>query len=225
MSTHGASPYFTERARESWRTLGYGCMAFPFLWNLHAPTPVVVFASAAFVVPPIWNLAASHQERNGDKLPTSIAYHALHEERRELGSFTFRCLLDKWKAEMSFEDLITQAANCSNEFGRRLCVIYVRIPELQTIAADLWVNLLREHVRSTDEVRNISASEVVVCAPLLRDSLAAEVIHERLARAIRGAGLSPPSSEIYLGKAIYPMAGYTGAELIRHARLTSRAIV
>jgi len=218
MSEHNASPYFTERARESWRTLGYGGMAFPFLTNLHAPDPVVALTTTAFVIPTIWNLVASHRERHGDKLPDSLAYPAGREERRELGNFTFRCLLDRWKAELSFEDLVTEAASCSNDFGRRACVIYLRMPDLPPIMRDFVANLLRENVRSTDEVGVVSDDEFVVCAPLLRDALAADIILERLAKAVRAAEITSPTLQPHFGKAIHPMDGYTGAELIGHAR-------
>lgn len=218
MSEHNASPYFTERARESWRTLGYGGMAFPFLATLHAPDPVVALTTSAFVLPTIWNLVASHRERHGDKLPDSISYIPGREERRELGNFTFRCLLDRWKAELPFEDLVTEAASCSNDFGRRACVIYLRIPGLAPIMRDFVANILRENVRSTDEVGVISDDEFVVCAPLLRDALAADIILMRLARAIGAADITSATLQAHFGKAIHPMNGYTGAELIAHAR-------
>jgi hypothetical protein len=222
MSEHNASPYFTERARQSWRTLGYGGMAFPFLANLHAPDPVVALTTTAFVIPTIWNLVASHRERHGDKLPDSIAFSPGQEERRELGNFTFRCLLDRWKAELSFEDLVTEAASCSNDFGRRACVIYVRMPGLAPIMRDFVANLLRENVRSTDEVGVISEDEFVVCAPLLRDALAADIVLKRLAGAVQAADITSPALEAHFGKAIHPMDGYTGTELIGHARSAAR---
>lgn len=218
MSEHNASPYFTERARESWRTLGYGGMAFPLLTTLHAPGPVVALTTSAFAIPTILNFVASQRERHGDKLPDSISYTPGREERRELGNFTFRCLLDRWKAELSFENLVTEAASCSNDFGRRACVIYLRIPGLDPIMRDFVANVLRENVRGTDEVGVISEDEFVVCAPLLRDALAADIILMRLARAIEAANLASPAPPAYFGKAIHPMNGYTGAELIGHAR-------
>ena len=218
MSEHNASPYFTERARQSWRTLGYGGMAYPLLASLHAPDPVVALTTTAFVIPTILNLVASHRERHGDKLPDSIGYLPGQEERRELGNFTFRCLLDRWKAELPFEDLVTEAASCSNDFGRRACVIYLRLPGLAAIMRDFVANVLRENVRSTDEVGIISEDEFVVCAPLLRDALASDIILKRLARAIEAADIVSPTLKAHFGKAIHPMDGYTGAELIGHAR-------
>jgi hypothetical protein len=197
MSENNASPYFTERARQSWRTLGYGGMAYPLLVNLHASDPVVALTTTAFVIPTLYNLVASH---------------------RELGNFTFRCLLDRWKAELSFEDLVTEAANCSNDFGRRLCVIYLRMPALPPIMRDFVANLLRENVRSTDEVGVVSDDEFVVCAPLLRDALATDIILNRLAEAVRAADVTSSTLQAHFGKAVHPMDGYTGVELIGHAR-------
>jgi hypothetical protein len=218
MSEHNASPYFTERARQSWRTLGYGGMAFPFLATLHAPDPVVALTTTAFVIPSILNLVASHRERLGDKLPDSIAHIPGQEERRELGNFTFRCLLDRWKAELSFEDMVTEAISCSNEFGRRSCVIYLHMPDLAPMMRDFVANLLRENVRGTDEVAAISDNEFVVCAPLLRDALATDIVLKRLIAAVADAEVTSPTLRAHFGKAIHPMNGYTGAELIAHAR-------
>src|SRR6185437_6641571 len=218
MHEHEASPYFTERARQSWRTLGYGGMAYPLLTTLHASDPVVALTTSAFVIPTIWNLVGAHRERHGDKLPDSIAYAPGPEDRRELGNFTFRCLLDRWKAELSFEDLVTEAASCSTDFGRRLCVIYLRVPALPPIMRDFVANLLRENVRSTDEVGVISEDEFVVCAPLLRDALATDIILSRLVEAIRDADIASATLQAHFGKAVHPMDGYTGGELIGHAR-------
>ena len=39
---NAASTYFSVRARQSWRTLGYGAIALPFLLTLRAPPVVVV---------------------------------------------------------------------------------------------------------------------------------------------------------------------------------------
>ena len=83
---------------------------------------------------------------------------------------------------------------------------------------DLVANLLRMHIRSKDEVEIVSDDEFIVCSHLLRDALAADVIFKRLEGALRNAGLFSASLEVQLGKAVYPMDGYTGADLISHAR-------
>jgi hypothetical protein len=199
-------------------------MAFPLLEGLHAPDPVVALTTTAFVIPTILNLVASHRERNGDKMPDSISHAPGREERRELGNLTFRCLLDRWKAELPFEDLVTEAASCSNEFGRRACVIYLRIPDLAPIMRDFVANVLRENVRTTDEVGVLSDDEFAVCAPLLRDALAADIIVRRLARAIEAADITSPTLKGHFGKAIHPMDGYTGSELIGHARSDAQVL-
>jgi hypothetical protein len=219
---NAASTYFSARARQSWRILGYGAIAFPFLLTLHASPLVVGLAELTFVIPSIWNFVASQRERNGDKMPTSVAFEGGRIERREFGSLTFRALLNQWKAELPLEGFITEAAKCSNDYGRRLSVIYVRIPNLPRAMRELVANLLRMNLRSTDEVAIISSDEFVVCAPLLRDAVAAEVISKRLAEAIRKADLASAAPEVHFGKAIYPMDGYTGADLIRHSRSVAR---
>jgi hypothetical protein len=221
---NAASTYFSARARQSWRTLGYGAIALPFLLTLRAPPVVVVLTELTFVLPTIWNFVASQRERNGDKMPTAVAFEGGRVERREFGSLTFRALLNQWKAELPLEGYITEAAKCSNDYGRRLSVIYVHIPGLPRVMRELVANLLRMNLRSTDEVAVLSSDEFVVCAPLLRDAVAAEVIAKRLAEAIRKADLASAALEVHFGKAIYPMDGYTGADLIRHSRTVAQAM-
>ena len=52
MMAHAASPTFTERARQSWRILGYGGLAIASLSTLQVPAPIVALTAAAFVLPP-----------------------------------------------------------------------------------------------------------------------------------------------------------------------------
>ena len=149
---NAVSSHFSVRARQSWRTLGYGAIALPFLLTLRAPPIVVGFVELMFVIPPVWNFVASQRERNGDKMPTAVAFEGGRVERREFGALTFRALLNQWKAELPLEGFITEAAKCSNDYGRRLSVIYVRIPDLPRAMRELVANLLRMNLRSTDEV-------------------------------------------------------------------------
>ena len=179
---------------------------------------IVALAATTCVFPSIWNLVKSHRERNGDKLPAAKSYQAGLRQRREFAIIPFSGLFSKWKAELSIEDAITEAAYCSNEYGRDFSVICLRIPGLPRIMRDLVVNLLRMHIRSKDEVEIVSDDEFIICSHLLRDALAANVILKRLEGALRGDDLPFASLEIQLGKAIYPMHGYTGADLISHAR-------
>ena len=70
----------------------------------------------------------------------------------------------------------------------------------------------------------VSNDEFVVCAPLLRDAVSADVIAKRLVEAIRKADLASAAPEVQFGKAIYPMDGYTGADLIRHSRSVAQSV-
>jgi hypothetical protein len=218
MPAHAASPTFTERTRQSWRALGYGGMAIAGLSTLHVSTPLLALIAMAFILPPIWNLVQSHRERNGDKLPAATALEAGVGDRREFAALPFGGLFGKWKAELPFEEMITEAAYCSNEYGRRLSVICVRIPGLSRVMRDLVANLLRMNVRAKDEVEVVSDDEFIVCSHLLRDAAAADIILKRLEGALRKADLFSEVCEIQIGKAVYPMHGYTGADLISYAR-------
>src|SRR5947209_19003078 len=117
MLTRAASPQFAERTRQSWRTLGYGGIAVILLSSVQASATIVGLAAMAFVLPSICNFVASTRERSGDKLPAATSYKACRKERREFGSLPFGVLFDVRRAELPFEDVITEAAYCSNEYG------------------------------------------------------------------------------------------------------------
>ena len=63
-----------------------------------------------------------------------------------------------------------------------------------------------------------------MCCPLLRDASAVDAIVKRLEKGLGDADLPSASLEVQLGKAVYPMDGYTGADLIAHARSKWRPI-
>lgn len=217
-------PYFTPRGRRSWRMLGYSALAFLFLRSLKATWPITSIALALFIVPAIWNLVLSFRERNGDKIPKLIAHQKWQEERRDLSHVTFRHLFATWKSQLSISDVITEAGKCSNDFGRRLCIVYLRAECLSINMRENLIMFLRQRVRSNDDVTIISDNEFIVCAPLLSDTLAAEIIYKRLAEAIQSSVFPYITWEIRLGKAIYPMDGYSGEELIQRARIGARAL-
>jgi hypothetical protein len=211
------SPYSQERARQSLRTHGYVALAIPFLLILHIYTIAIALMTALLVVSLARNLIESHRERNGDKLPASISNKVGKRERREFGLSPFSGPLNR-KAESSFEDHVTEAACYSNEYGRRLTVLCVRIPASPWARRPFVASFLRKQIRNTDEIEIVSDHEYMICAPLLRDALAADVILNRLKKSFHDAGLLSASPGVYLGKAVYPMHGYTGADLITHAR-------
>ena len=166
----------------------------------------------------------SHRERNGVKLPAARSHWGGGPERREYGSLAFDGSSVERSAASSLEDLITEAANFSNEYGRRLSVISVRIPGLPQSMRKLLAVLLRTNVRSNDVVEIVSESEFVVCCPLLRDARSADIIVKRFEGALRAADLPSAALEVQIGKAVYPMDGYTGSDLISHARSKLRPI-
>jgi hypothetical protein len=224
MLTRAASPHFTERTRQSWRILGYGGISVVFLSSFHVPATIVGLAAAAFVLPPIWNFVVSNRERNGDKLPAPASLPARPGERREFETLPFGLLFDIQKKELEFEALITEAAYCSNEYGRRLAVICLRIPGLSSVMRDSVAGLLRKNIRDNDELETASDEEFLICLHLLRDALDAEVVVRRLEAVLRNSPLSFALLEVQLGKAVYPMDGYTGADLISQARSKLRKI-
>jgi len=224
MVDHTSSLYFFKRERQSWLSLAFVGIAAPLLMSLHTPASIVALTAATFGLPALWNIVQSHRERNGELPPAVAAYSARFRERRQFGVSPLGDLFERSRDQRSFEDLVTEAAYCSNEYGRRLCVICVQISELPPLKRHLIANLLRKHVRGNDEVEIASDDEFLVCAPLLRDALSADVILNRLEGALRNSDLLSDASTVRLGKAVYPLDGYSGAALISAARGELRQI-
>jgi hypothetical protein len=218
MADHTSSLYFFKRERQSWLSLAFVGIAAPLLTSLHTPASIVALTAATFGLPAIWNIVQSHRERNGELPPAATTYSARFRERRQFAVSPLGDLFERSRNERSFEELVTAAAYCSNEYGRRLCVICVQIPELPPLKRHLVGNLLRKHVRLNDEVEIVPDDEFLVCAPLLRDALSADVILNRLEGALRNSELLSDTLTVRLGKAVYPLDGYTGAALITAAR-------
>ena len=191
---------------------------------LRVEAPLLGVAAAAFAIPSVWNLVQAHRERNGVKLPSAGLFPGGDPERREFGTLAFAGASVGPEVAPALEDLITQAASFSNDFGRRLSVVSVRIPGLPRYMRKLVAALLRTHVRGKDLVAIVSEDEFIVCSHLLRDASDADIIVKRLEGAFRDAELSYASLEVQFGRAVYPMDGYTGSDLISHARSKLRAI-
>jgi hypothetical protein len=221
MADHTSSLYFFKRERQSWLSLAFVGIAAPLLSSLHTPTSIVALTAATFGLPAIWNIVQSHRERNGELSPATVAKFG---ERRQFGVSPLGDLFAQSSDGRPFEDLVTDAAYCSNEYSRRLCVICVKIPELPPLKRHLVAQLLRKHVRANDQVEITPTDEFLVCAPLLRDALSADVILKRLEGALRKSDLLGDTLTIGLGKAVYPLDGYTGPALISSSRENLRQI-
>jgi hypothetical protein len=221
MADHTSSLYFFKRERQSWLSLAFVGIAAPLLSSLHTPASIVALTAATFGLPAIWNIVQSHRERNGELSPATVAKLG---ERRQFGVSPLGDLFARSRDERCFEDLVTDAAYCSNEYSRRLCVICVHIPELPPLKRHLIANLLRKHVRANDQVEIAPADEFLVCAPLLRDALSADVIVKRLEGALRNSDLLGDTLTVRLGKAVYPLDGYTGPALISASRENLRQV-
>jgi len=218
MVDHTSSLYFFKRERQSWLSLAFVGIAAPLLSSLHTSASIVTLTAATFGLPAIWNIVQSHRERNGELPPAPGGFSAKLRERRQFGVSPLGDLFERSRDQRSFEDLVTEAAYGSNEYGRRLCVICVQIPDLPPLKRHLVANLLRKHVRGNDEVEIAPNDEFLVCAPLLRDALSADVVLNRLEGALRNSDLLGEALTVRLGKAVYPLDGYTGAALITSAR-------
>jgi hypothetical protein len=224
MADHTSSLYFFKRERQSWLSLAFVGIAAPLLSSLHTPNSIITLTAAAFGLPAIWNIVQSHRERNGELPPASAKISTKFGERRQFGVSPLGDLFERSRDGRPFEDLVTEAAYCSNEYGRRLCVICVHVPELPPLKRHVVAQLLRKHVRANDQVEIAPDDQFLVCAPLLRDALSADVIVNRLEGALRNSDLLGDTLAVRLGKAVYPLDGYTGPALISSSRENLRQV-
>ena len=182
-------------------------------------------AAATVLLPSMVAAVDAHRERNGDKspLPTSIGADGdKARERRVFETSAFYRAVNKVKAQLSFEDFVTEMANCSNVYGRRFSVTCVRIAGLTECRRTEIADLLRKTVRASDEIRLMNDEEFLVCTPLLSDAKDADLVLNRLRRALLASQLLEDPSTLSLGRALHPLDGYSGRDLIEAARNNCR---
>ncbi len=132
---------------------------------------------------------------------------------------------------------IEAAAEASVRHGRTVGLVYFEFPVVFAVekeaggeAADALVNALagdfRRAVRTTDHVAIINRDEIVVCICLLSSRKDLETIASRLSAAARRRNMiGEEASSLPVGLSIYPLDGYSGAELIKSARLRHQALM
>jgi hypothetical protein len=209
--------YFPERSLPTWKNLSFGgAMGFMVAQDGGSMASAAMAASL-FLIPTIQNAIEAHRERNGDKLPLPVAT-AGDGDRRTFKEEAASKWLAELKSKLSFEDFVTELADCSLQYGRRFSVTCVKIAGLSEAKTELVASLLRRNVRATDEIKCVSDGEFLVCSPLLRDAVSAETILKRLENALMGSDLLDAGASLQLGKAVCPRDGYSAPDLIEAAR-------
>lgn len=131
-----------------------------------------------------------------------------------------------------FEQRIESAIEASARYSRTIGLIaydldsYRRIARANGVPAaeaamEFVVTMLRMRLRNTDRIERVGKGRFVVCLVLLPDKPALLSVRERVEKAmaeLRLEALRNEPIEFDRGLSIYPMHGYTGEDLIEHAR-------
>jgi hypothetical protein len=200
------------------RMLAYALLAASLLLNTRAPSGIVVLYGFACVVPAVFTYLRVFRERNRDNNPgqlkTAPAYPG---DRREFRQRLPRNPFDSLSADLSLDERITAAAELCAQYDRKAIVLSLRFDEIGREDLDKAALTAHRLVRKTDLVEVVSEHEILVGLAMVHDFEAAALVMDRLRKAFAFGGV-----KISSGAAIYPLHGYSGAELIAAARKNSR---
>ena len=137
---------------------------------------------------------------------------------REFETLPFENPFDPANAHLSLESRISMAAEASANYSRGVSVLFLAVDD-QAETQRAYATL-RDALRPSDHVEIIEGG-VVVCLNLIRDLANVDGVIARLTRRLAEAGW-PQSSPPRFGRALYPMHGYSGGDLIEAARTQVR---
>ena len=137
---------------------------------------------------------------------------------REFETLPFENPFDPANAHLPLESRISMAAEASANYSRGVSVLFLAVDD-QAETQRAYATL-RDALRPSDHVEIIEGG-VVVCLNLIRDLANVDGVIARLTRRLAEAGW-PQSSPPRFGRALYPMHGYSGGDLIEAARTQVR---
>lgn len=193
-------------------------------------SPAIVVASAIGIC---GGAAIAVRSVGQDRTGEAPASQSSPADRREFRQLPFENPFAASAGDLSLEDRITLAAERSKQFGRSICILHCSVPGYQErsashgrAAADAMVakiaESMRERVRPSDHVAIVGKSQIVVCLNLIKDLTNSQLVADRLGRGIAALPDWPAPHAPIFGRALYPMHGYNGADLIEAARSRSR---
>lgn len=142
-----------------------------------------------------------------------------HAGMREFASLPFENPFDPAGADLPLDRRISLAAEASAEFSRGVSVLYLQTPA--TVDPEGALAVLRGALRPSDHAEMIGPDEIVACLNLIRDLSNVDGVVARLTQRLHERGW-PQDMPPRFGRALYPMHGYSGADLIAAARAQVR---
>ena len=206
-----------NRSSGAWRTPAYVVFALFCALVLAAFSRLLAAAVAALALAPLVIAAMRATRARLGEVPPEFATspETSHAGMREFASLPFDNPFDPAHSDLPLDARITMAAEASAEFSRGASVLYLRTPPNVDAAGVLAI--LRAAVRPTDHVEMIGPGEIVACLNLIRDLSNVDGVIARLTQRLHDNGW-PQGAPPRFGRALYPMHGYSGADLIAAAR-------
>lgn len=175
-------------------------------------------AAAAVVValaPVVFAAVRSTRSRLGDVPPTFASDPTSYPSyKREFETLPFANPFSPDSDHLPLAQRITMAAEAAAEYSRGASVLFLATDDGATTQRAYRV--MRDALRPTDHVEIVEGG-VVACLNLIRDLANVDGVIARLTRRLLDADW-PQSSPPRFGRALYPMHGYSGADLIEAAR-------
>lgn len=180
---------------------------------------LALFAVALPIAPAMWASARATRSRLGLVQPDFATAASDPTRLREFETLPFDNPFSPASAHLSLALRITMAAEASAEYSRGASVLF--LPIESDAEAEKAFAVLREALRPTDHVEIVDDG-VVACLNLIRDLANVDGVIARLTRKLVESGW-PPETPPRFGRALYPMHGYSGADLMESARAQARA--
>lgn len=151
--------------------------------------------------------------------PPIVDGASAHAGLREFATLPFENPFDPARADLPLDRRISLAAEASAEFSRGVSVLCLQTPA--SVEPEGALAVLRASLRPSDHAELIAPDEIVACLNLIRDLSNVDGVIGRLTQRLHERGW-PQDTPPRFGRALYPMHGYSGADLIAAARAQVR---
>lgn len=172
-------------------------------------------AVAIALAPVLFAAVRSTRSRLGDVPPTFASDPTAYPSyKREFETLPFANPFSPDSDHLPLAQRITMAAEAAAEYSRGASVLFLATDDDATTQRAYRV--MRDALRPSDHVEIVEGG-VVACLNLIRDLANVDGVIARLTRRLLEADW-PQSNPPRFGRALYPMHGYSGADLIEAAR-------
>ncbi len=204
------------------RMFAYACFTIMVLVKTVAPLGVIEVYAAACIAPAVIAYMQSKRLRNAKAPPKAMkSVERYPGDRRAFRQRLTQNPFDSSEPDLELADRITNSAEICVGFGRRAIVLSLSFADLDPATVRECAEAIRRSVRCTDLVEIVAGSEILIGLAMVQDYGAADIVTKRIHDAL-GALPASRADQVKSGASIYPLHGYTGADLISAARKRSQ---